>query len=286
MEKILIAFLAGGVVAGLAGAAGIILYKQKTARILSGEFYLPLVLRGKEFFKYALEAGAGVNAKIAVGKRYEEINKNLKKLKLEGRGGTGKFLFYEELSALIGLGLGSFLLSNIFWGIVVGGVAFFVPAYILKTKIRARGEKILNELPDAMDIVLANVEGGVSLSQALFRYCAKHRNVFSDEMLVSLKEIQFGKSFEQALEGLAFRMELKEISNFTNVFIQAEKMGGNIKKILKGQAEDLRNKRFQELKRKAYQAPVKLLIPLIIFIFPVIFIVLFGPIVLKLMSGF
>ena len=81
-------------------------------------------------------------------------------------------------------------------------------------------------------------------------------------------------------------MELKEISNFTNVFIQAEKMGGNIKKILKGQAEDLRNKRFQELKRKAYQAPVKLLIPLIIFIFPVIFIVLFGPIVLKLMSGF
>jgi tight adherence protein C len=98
--------------------------------------------------------------------------------------------------------------------------------------------------------------------------------------------MQLGQSSEDAMRDLDRKLEMKEVTSFVNAFLQAEKMGGNVKKIIKDQAEEVRKRRFQHLKKLAHEAPVKLLIPLMIFIFPVIFIVLFGPIIIKLMQGF
>jgi tight adherence protein C len=81
------------------------------------------------------------------------------------------------------------------------------------------------------------------------------------------------------------KISLPELTGFIDAVIQADKMGGSIKEIIKAQAAEIRQKRFQYLKKKAHEAPVKLLIPLMLFIFPVIFIILFAPIVIKLIQG-
>lgn len=156
---------------------------------------------------------------------------------------------------------------------------------ILKEKVKQKNENILKEMPDAIDIISANIEGGISLTNALKRYVERNQNVFSEELKIVLNKINFGKSFSEALKEMDEKLNLSEITGLVNAFIQADKYGGNVKDIIKAQGDEIRAKRFQYLKKKAHEAPVKLLIPLMIFIFPVIFIVLFGPVVIKLMTG-
>ena len=103
--------------------------------------------------------------------------------------------------------------------------------------------------------------------------------------MIVIKNTQLGKSFGDSMREMDEKLSVKELSGFINAFLQADKLGGNVKEIIKGQAAEIRQKRFQYLKKKAHEAPVKLLIPLMLFIFPVIFIVLFAPIVIKLIQG-
>jgi tight adherence protein C len=172
------------------------------------------------------------------------------------------------------------------FSVSVAAGGYFVPWLVLKAKVREKEAAILSELPDALDIIAANIEGGLSLNMAVSRYVLRNRNVFSDELLFVIKKMQLGRASEEAFREMDKKLDMKETTSFVNAFLQAEKTGGNVKKIIKEQAEEMRKRRFQYLKKLAHEAPVKLLIPLMIFIFPVIFIVLFGPIIIKLMQGF
>jgi Flp pilus assembly protein TadB len=226
------------------------------------------------------------NKRFASATRYNSIRVLINRLDLEKSCFLENFIFNEEAYAIAGFAAGILIIGNIYAAIAVAFASFFIPDFILKAKSSRKKEEILREMPDAYDIIAAGIEGGLSASMALARYAAGSKGVFAAELLKAVKKTQLGENFETALKGMHEKNGIPELAGFVNAFIQAEKTGGNVKDAIRSQAVEIRAKRFMALKKKAYEAPVKLLIPLILFIFPVIFIILFGPIVLKLIKGF
>ena len=226
------------------------------------------------------------NKKLASAKRYNSIRVLIHRLDLEKSCLLEDFIFNEEAYAAAGFAAGILIAGNIYAAVAAASAAVFVPDFILKARASWKKEEILREMPDAYDIIAAGIEGGLSASMALARYAAGSKGVFAAELLKTVKKTQLGENFETALKGMHEKNGIPELAGFVNAFIQAEKTGGNVKDAIRSQAVEIRAKRFMALKKKAYEAPVKLLIPLILFIFPVIFIILFGPIVLKLIKGF
>ncbi|MFW6211218.1 MAG: type II secretion system F family protein, partial [bacterium] len=174
---------------------------------------------------------------------------------------------------------------DLFFSAAGAAAGFFAPSFRVNSKLKKQNEAVLKELPDAIDIIGANIEGGLSIQKAVERYAARNKGVFSGKLITAVNETGLGKSFSEAMEKLDRMSDIPEVSSFASAFIQAEKMGGNVKQIIKAQSEEIRNKRFLYLKKKAHEAPVKLLFPLMVFIFPVVFMILFTPIIIKLLSG-
>lgn len=273
-------------IASFAGAVALISYRQKTIRALAGYNTIEMRKKIREVFVYLRTYIIKINQNLVKNNRYENIVKLLKKINQEDKITPEYFLFLEQLTVIV-LGLLTFVICGD-WLISMGVAifAFFLPKLVLREKIRNKQNTILIEMPDAFDIIGANIEGGLSVNQAMSRYCSRIKGVFSAELTIVIRKTQLGKSFSAALFELNEKLSIKELSGFVNAFIQADKSGGNIREIIKNQAIEIRQKRFQYLKKKAHEAPVKLLLPLMLFIFPVIFIVLFVPIVIKLMQGF
>ena len=273
-------------IASFAGAVALISYRQKTIRALAGYNTIEMRKKIREVFVYLRTYIIKINQNLVKNNRYENIVKLLKKINQEDKITPEYFLFLEQLTVIV-LGLLTFVICGD-WLISMGVAifAFFLPKLVLREKIRNKQNTILIEMPDAFDIIGANIEGGLSVNQAMSRYCSRIKGVFSAELMIVIRKTQLGKSFSAALSELNEKMSVRELSGFVNAFIQADKSGGNIREIIKNQAIEIRQKRFQYLKKKAHEAPVKLLLPLMLFIFPVIFIVLFVPIVIKLMQGF
>jgi tight adherence protein C len=283
--KILFVILVFISAAALTGSLAVIIYRQRTLKLLQGVAAINLINRIKESIVFVREHIIKLNRKFTSAKRYAQAADMLSKLNMADKITVEYFAFIEESAVLITLLLCLLLIGDPLLSVVFAAAAFFAPYFLLKSGVERKKDGILKEMPDAFDIIAANIEGGLSLNMAMNRYVVKSKSGFGAELLTALKKVQLGKSFEAALEEMDERLGIRELTSFINAFVQAEKMGGNIKEIIKNQSEEIRKKRFQYLKKKAHEAPVKLLIPLLLFIFPVIFIVLFGPIVIKLMQG-
>jgi Flp pilus assembly protein TadB len=225
------------------------------------------------------------NNRFAGAGRYAGIKEKLSRLNMDAKYPAGEFIFLEQVCALVSFAVLYAASMDLFVSFVGGIAGFFAPSFVINAKLKKYRENILRELPDAIDIIGANIEGGLSLQKAVERYARRNNGEFASKLFIVVNETGLGKSFGEAMEKLDRDTDIPEVSSFTTAFIQAEKMGGNVKQIIKAQAEDIRNKRFLHLKKKAHEAPVKLLFPLIIFIFPVIFMLLFAPIIIRLLSG-
>ena len=153
----------------------------------------------------------------------------------------------------------------------VGLIAIILPNSWLKSKAKKRKEKLRQQLPDIMDLLVVSVEAGLG---------------FDAEVMQATRDIQHGMSKKEAYEGLAKRCGVKELTTFLTALIQADQLGISIKSVLKVQAENLRKDRKMRAEEKALKAPVTMLIPMVLFIFPVIFIVLLGPAVINIMDIF
>lgn len=268
------------------GGLGVMFYRQSMIKKLKGEKAISFFNRIKDVFFSLKKHLKSLNFYFTKNKFYEGIRQSLRVINYENRMDKEEFLFLQEVFSVLFFILFLYIFNDLVLALILCVFGFYTPVIILKTKVRNKRENILKELPDGMDMIAANIESGLSINQAISRYANKNKNLFSEELQLILQKVQLGRSFEEALRELDEKLGIKEISSFVNSFIQAEKTGGNIKKIIKDQAEEIRKKRFQYLKKKAYEAPVKLLIPLILFIFPVIFIVLFGPIIIRILNGF
>jgi tight adherence protein C len=187
------------------------------------------------------------------------------------------------------LGTGRDFNDVMMWTVGAGGVGFMGPNYWLSIATRARGEKIRNGLPDSMDLLVISVESGLGLDAAMQRVGDEMRLVhpeLSEEMEIVTYENQMGIPRSEALDNMAVRTGVPEIRSLVAVITQAERFGTSVAKALRNQAEALRVKRRQAAEEAAQKTTVKLMLPLILFIFPAIFVVLVGPAVLQLMDSF
>lgn len=175
------------------------------------------------------------------------------------------------------------------WVCGAGGIGFMMPNLWLAMATRQRGLKIRHGLPDSMDLLVISVESGLALDAAIQRVGDEMSNVhpeLAEEMQLVTHESQMGIPRSEALENMAMRTGVPEIKSFVAIISQAEKFGTSVAKALRNQANSLRVKRRQAAEEAAQKTTVKLMLPLIMFIFPAIFVVLVGPAVIKMMGTF
>jgi tight adherence protein C len=170
-----------------------------------------------------------------------------------------------------------------------GGLSFMLPNFWLSLAISKRAEKIRNGLPDSLDLLVVSVESGLALDAGIQRVSDEMKKVhpaLAEEMQIATLETQMGVPRSEALTNMARRCGVEEMKALVAVITQAEKFGTSVAKALRTQADALRVKRRQKAEERAQKTTVKLMLPLILFIFPSIFVVLVGPAALKIMEVF
>ncbi len=165
-------------------------------------------------------------------------------------------------------------------------VGFMLPSMWLKQRAGQRQAEIIKMLPDSFDLITTCVEAGLALDAALTRVSEKVDGPFSDELKRTLHDIALGKLRKKALREMAERTEVQDLTGFVNAVIQAEEMGSSVGQVLRVQSEQLRTRRRQRAEEQAYKAPVKMLFPMVLCIFPTLFIVILGPAAITIMTEF
>jgi tight adherence protein C len=171
-----------------------------------------------------------------------------------------------------------FLMFGILMGFALG---YMLPEFWLKARIKKVKEDILRFLPDTVDLLGLCVNAGLDFMMALKYVVEKsHPTVIIDELRNMMQEINVGKSRRDALRDLAKKYELPDLSTFSRTLIQADRMGTSVIEALNMLSEDMRDARFRRGEAMALKAPLKMLIPLLFFIFPVVAILVAGPVFL------
>jgi len=170
-------------------------------------------------------------------------------------------------------------------GLSVFGMA--IPVLILQDKVARRQRSISRELPFMLDMLTSAVQAGLDFSGAIRRLLdkASKPTPLKDEMTLMLKEVSLGKMRSDALKRMAERVELTDLNSVVSALIQADQLGTSLAVVLTHLSDDLRVRRFQLAEKLALEAPVKMLFPLILFIFPAVFIVLLGPLAVQMITG-
>jgi tight adherence protein C len=163
---------------------------------------------------------------------------------------------------------------------ILGGAGFFAPEGFLALKIRQRREVIRSELPDALDLLAVSVEAGLGLDGAIAKLTEHMDGALVDEFALTLGEMRVGESRADALKKMAERVPAPELAAFVRSVLQADQLGISLGRILRVQAADSRLRRQATAEEKAMKAPIKMLFPTAIFIFPAMFVVVLGPAVL------
>ncbi len=195
-------------------------------------------------------------------------------------------VMFTLMPMLLILGTGSVSITQL--GIIAGFalVGYMLPQMWLKQRATGRQTQIIKSLPDAFDLITTCVEAGLGLDAALARVAEKVEGPFADELTRTLRDISLGKQRREALRELGDRTGVADLLSFVNAVIQAEQMGSSVGTVLRVQAEQLRVRRRQRAEEQAYKAPVKMIFPLILCIFPTLFIVILGPAVITIMNDF
>jgi len=198
------------------------------------------------------------------------------------------FLTARVLAPLAGVAGGSFVPGSTFmWCLVFGGVGYLLPDVVLTRMVKRRQKRIQKSIPDAIDLLVICVEAGLGLDQALLRIGQEikvsHPELHEEFMQINLEQ-RAGKPRLDAWQSLADRTKLQEFSSLVTMLTQTDRFGTPIVRALSRFAEEIRTKRRQRAEEAAAKTKIKILFPLVLFIFPCIFIVLIGPAILSLMQ--
>jgi tight adherence protein C len=206
---------------------------------------------------------------------------------LSSRISTAQFLAVKSGAALGGaitaavLGVAVGPLAGIALVPVFAGSGFYAPEIFLTMKIKSRREQIRSELPDALDLLAVSVEAGLGLDGAIAKLTEHMEGALVDEFALTLGEMRIGESRPDALKKMAERVPAPELASFVRSVLQADQLGISLGRILRVQAADSRLRRQAAAEEKAMKAPIKMLFPTALFIFPAMFIVILGPAVLN-----
>jgi tight adherence protein C len=221
-----------------------------------------------------------------VQQRESQLDRTRRRLLLAGspnRWTVSDWLGVKVFAALIGAGLGAlfgalldvaFLPIGIILGVIIG---FIAPEVWLSRQIAARQKAITKALPDALDLLVISVEAGLGFDAAMARVVAKSDTPLSRELARVMAEMRVGRPRREALKDMVARTEVPDLAQFVAAIVQAEQLGVSVSQVLSVQAEQMRVLRRQRAEQEAQQAPLKMLFPMLIFIFPALCLIILGP---------
>ncbi|GAB4508864.1 MAG: type II secretion system F family protein [Anaerolineae bacterium] len=255
------------------------------------EIELSLSIRDRVFVPM-MKSLANTVTKFTPQKQLESARK---KIELAGLNTDPTIFFLQRIVFLVVFGVAGALIGFVVMkeptttalGYTIAGatLGFQFPVISINGKIKKRQKNILKALPDALDLLVICVEAGLGFDMAMGKIYEK----WDDDLALAfgrvLREIQLGKLRREALKDMSDRMDVPDVNAFTAAVIQAEQLGVSMAKILRVQADQMRTKRRQRAQEKAQQAPVKMMIPMVLLIFPSIWVVLLGPAILKVMAA-
>ena len=165
-------------------------------------------------------------------------------------------------------------------------VGLMLPRNWLSGRVTQRKDLIQRSLPDALDMLTICVEAGLAFEASLQRVSERWKGPLSDEFARVVAEVRLGVPRSQALRRMAQRCDSPDVFSFVAVLVQADSMGSSIAQVIHGQADQIRVLRRQRAEEKANKAPIKVLIPMVLFIFPALFVIILGPAVPKIIDAF
>ena len=193
----------------------------------------------------------------------------------------------------VGGAIGGFVLGSamapkymLLLALVFGAIGALAPGLYLNSRVKSRQAAVSAELPDALDLLSVSVEAGLGFDGAVQKLTEHMDGPLIEEFELALGEIRIGEGRSEALKKMAERSSSQEMASFVRAIIQADQLGISLGRILKVQAGDTRLKRQLIAEEKAMKAPIKMLFPTVIFIFPAMFLVVLGPAFLNLSKFF
>ncbi len=197
------------------------------------------------------------------------------------------FLFYKKAIMVLIIVVSAFIaiITKTIFLILIGLlIALLTPNLYLNSKVKSHQQGIRDQLPDAMDLLGVCIESGLSFDASLLKVSERMEGPFIEELLKLYRQIQMGVPRGDALKNMANSSEIPELKTFIAALAQATQLGIPMNNIMKVQSETLRETRMQMAREKGQKAPVKMLLPMVGLIFPVLFIVILGPVVINIMS--
>jgi tight adherence protein C len=176
-----------------------------------------------------------------------------------------------------------------FWMVPAAAAGYYLPELLLRYITRERIERMRDSLPDMIDLMVICAESGMSLDSATARISREMVRTSPDlaqEFHLSALEMRAGASRIEALRNLALRARLEDLGDLVSMLVQADKFGTSLAESLRVQADMMRSRRAQRAEEHAAKIPVKMLLPLVLFIFPTLIMVLVGPAVIQIMEAF
>lgn len=232
--------------------------------------------------------GAGISASVGRLTPRNYLDQTHRKLLLAGLSGTmrAEEFVVGQLAATAGCTLGAVIYLTLgspsarvglLLLIMAPVIGLLLPASWLARKVGERQGAILKDLPDTLDLLAISVEAGMGFEGALAIVCQHFNSPLAEEFARTLHEMELGLPRRDAFQNLKRRTEVPELSNLVLALLQADALGIPIGRVLKTQAAEMRSKRRQWAREKAGKLPVKMLFPLVLFVFPAIMIVILGP---------
>ncbi len=170
-------------------------------------------------------------------------------------------------------------------GLAGGGIGYYIPTLWLSSKIKSRQKEIQQAMPDSLDLLVISVEAGLGFDAAVQRLTEKADHALAKEFRRMLAEVRMGRSRRDALKDMVNRTEVPDLNTFVSAIIQADQLGVSVSRVLSVQSEQIRLLRRQRAEEAAAKAPLKMLFPMILLIFPSMFIVILGPSIPSVLGG-
>jgi tight adherence protein C len=214
-----------------------------------------------------------------------KLNQKLMQAGFRGDAAAGTFLGLKFIGLMVGFILGGGVLilkfgvtrNAMMYTVIATAFFFYLPDLIVWFIGSSRKQKIFLSLPDALDLLVVCVEVGLGLDQAMRKVAEEMKRVIADEFGLCNFHLQMGKSRNDVLRDLGQRTGVDDVRSLAAILIQADKFGSSVAQALRVQSDSMRIRRRQLAEEKAAKTAVKLIFPLVLFIFPGIFVVLVGP---------
>ena len=232
-----------------------------------------------------LSMATGLQARLGLTED-QKVKQQLLSAGIRSSRGMNVYAASRFVGPVIGMVCGSLMRSNtVFWALSLGAVFYLLPDMWLRRKIKKRRERIRRSLPDALDLLVICVEAGLGLDQAMLRVgqelIISHPDIHQEFIQVNLEQLA-GKPRLEAWKSAAERTQIPEFALFVSMLTQADRFGTPIVRALSRFGDEIRMKRRQRAEEMAAKTKIKILFPLVLFIFPCIFIVLLAPAILNI----